>query len=127
MRHYKETILRTGYVSPEPHEISLRFLEHWGSEIVDPTKCTIGRAPTPDEGKQRKHVDSIKRFIAETDRLLLDAALTAIDHTTTRICVEDYPTLLASSFPNLQAQVDIFWNVLSGIGCVRHVMSRMFR
>ena len=68
----------SGSVSTNPHEISLRFLEHWGSEMGDPDS-PAGRAPPPDDSMQRKLLDSIVRFVTEVDRALLDAPVTASD------------------------------------------------
>ncbi|KAF1328765.1 putative Pollike protein, partial [Globisporangium splendens] len=68
----------SGSVSSNPHEISLRFLEHWGSEMGDPDS-PAGRAPPPDETMQRKLLDSIVRFTSETDRDIVNAPVTSHD------------------------------------------------
>ena len=68
----------SGSVSTNPHEISLRFLEHWGSEMGDPNS-PAGRAPPPDDVMQRKLLDSIMRFVSEVDRAILNAPVTAAD------------------------------------------------
>ena len=74
----EEVMTPGGSVSTNPHEISLRFLEHWGSEMGDPNSPT-GRAPPPDGGMQRKLLDSIVRFVSEVDRAILNAPVTAAD------------------------------------------------
>src|SRR6266496_2945256 len=38
-----------------------------------------GRAPPPDDGMQRKLLDSIVRFVTEVDRAILNASVTASD------------------------------------------------
>ncbi|KAF1327039.1 putative Pollike protein, partial [Globisporangium splendens] len=68
----------SGSVSSNPQEISLRFLEHWGSEMGD-SDSPAGRAPPPDEAVQRKLLDSIVRFTSETDRDILNAPVTSHD------------------------------------------------
>jgi exonuclease III len=74
----EEVMTPSGSVSTNPHEISLRFLEHWGSEMGDPNS-PAGRAPPPDDGMQRKLLDSIVRFVTEVDRAILNAPVTASD------------------------------------------------
>ncbi|KAL8024079.1 putative reverse transcriptase domain, Endonuclease/exonuclease/phosphatase superfamily [Plasmopara halstedii] len=66
----EEVVTPSGSVSTNPQEISLCFLEHWGSEMGD---------PPPDEIMQRKLLDSIVRTVSEVDRALLDAPITAAD------------------------------------------------
>jgi hypothetical protein len=74
----EEVMTPNGSVSSNPQEISLRFLEHWGSEMGDPDS-PAGRAPPPDEAMQRKLLDSIVCFVAEIDRAVLNAPVTASD------------------------------------------------
>ncbi|KAF1331469.1 putative Pollike protein, partial [Globisporangium splendens] len=74
----EEVVTPSGSVSSNPQEISLRFLEHWGSEMGDPDS-PAGRAPPPDETMQRKLLDSIVRFTSETDRDILNAPVTSHD------------------------------------------------
>ncbi|KAF1318193.1 putative Pollike protein, partial [Globisporangium splendens] len=74
----EEVMTPSGSVSSNPQEISLRFLEHWGSEMGDPDS-PAGRAPPPDETMQRKLLDSIVCFVAEVDRAILNAPVTASD------------------------------------------------
>ncbi|KAG2811023.1 hypothetical protein PC118_g23582 [Phytophthora cactorum] len=70
----------SGSVSTNPHEISLRFLEHWGSEMGDPIS-PAGRAPPPNDGIQRKLLDSIVCFVSEIDRAILSGPVTTADLT----------------------------------------------
>lgn len=74
----EEVLTPSGRVSSNPQEISLRFLEHWGSEMGDPDS-PAGRAHPPDDAKQRKLLDSIVRFTSEIDRDILNAPVTASD------------------------------------------------
>ncbi|KAF1331678.1 putative Pollike protein, partial [Globisporangium splendens] len=74
----EEVVTPSGSVSSNPQEISLRFLEHWGSEMGDPDN-PAGRAPPPDETMQRNLLDSIVRFTSETDRDILNAPVTSHD------------------------------------------------
>jgi exonuclease III len=74
----EEVMTPNGSVSSNPQEISLRFLEHWGSEMGDPDS-PAGRAPPPNEAMQRKLLDSIVCFVAEIDRAVLNAPVTASD------------------------------------------------
>ncbi|KAF1315557.1 putative Pollike protein, partial [Globisporangium splendens] len=74
----EEVVTPSGSVSSNPQEISLRFLEHWGSEMGDPDS-PAGRAPPPDETMQRNLLDSIVRFTSETDRDILNAPVTSHD------------------------------------------------
>ncbi|KAF1328542.1 putative Pollike protein, partial [Globisporangium splendens] len=74
----EEVVTPSGSVSSNPQEISLRFLEHWGSEMGDPDS-PAGRAPPPDETVQRKLLDSIVRFTSEMDRDILNAPVTSHD------------------------------------------------
>ncbi|KAF1327933.1 putative Pollike protein, partial [Globisporangium splendens] len=74
----EEVVTQSGSVSSNPQEISLRFLEHWGSEMGDPDS-PAGRAPPPDETMQRNLLDSIVRFTSETDRDILNAPVTSHD------------------------------------------------
>ncbi|KAF1331450.1 putative Pollike protein, partial [Globisporangium splendens] len=74
----EEVVTPSGSVSSNPQEISLRFLEHWGSEMGDPNS-PAGRAPPPDETMQRKLLDSIVRFTSEMDRDILNAPVTPND------------------------------------------------
>ncbi|KAF1321893.1 putative Pollike protein, partial [Globisporangium splendens] len=74
----EEVVTPSGSVSSNPQEISLRFLEHWGSEMGDPDS-PAGRAPPPDEAMQRKLLDSIVRSTLEMDRDILDAPVTSHD------------------------------------------------
>ncbi|KAF1329066.1 putative Pollike protein, partial [Globisporangium splendens] len=74
----EEVVTPSGSVSSNPQEISLRFLEHWGSETGDPDS-PAGRAPPPDETMQRNLLDSIVRFTSETDRDILNAPVASHD------------------------------------------------
>lgn len=74
----EEVVTPNGNVSTNPHEISLRFLEHWGSEMGDPDS-PAGRASPPDNGMQRKLLDLIVRFASEIDLAILNAPVTASD------------------------------------------------
>lgn len=74
----EEVMTPTGNVSSNPQEISLRFLEHWGSEMGDPDS-PAGRAPPPDEAMQCKLLDSITRLVPEMNREILNAPVTASD------------------------------------------------
>uniref|UniRef100_K3XDJ8 Reverse transcriptase domain-containing protein n=1 Tax=Globisporangium ultimum (strain ATCC 200006 / CBS 805.95 / DAOM BR144) TaxID=431595 RepID=K3XDJ8_GLOUD len=74
----EEVMTPNGSVSSNPQEISLRFLEHWGSEMGDPDSPS-GRAPPPDEAMQRKLLDSIVRSVPEIDRAILNAPVVAAD------------------------------------------------
>uniref|UniRef100_K3XDI8 Reverse transcriptase domain-containing protein n=1 Tax=Globisporangium ultimum (strain ATCC 200006 / CBS 805.95 / DAOM BR144) TaxID=431595 RepID=K3XDI8_GLOUD len=74
----EEVMTPNGSVSSNPQEISLRFLEHWGSEMGDPNSPS-GRAPPPDEAMQRKLLDSIVCSVKEIDRAVLNAPVTASD------------------------------------------------
>jgi hypothetical protein len=74
----EEVMTPNGSVSSNPQEISLRFLEHWGSEMGDPDS-PAGRAPPPDEAMQRKLLDSIVRSVPEIDRAILNAPVVAAD------------------------------------------------
>ncbi|KAG3198981.1 hypothetical protein PC129_g24225 [Phytophthora cactorum] len=76
----EEVMTPSGSVSTNPHEISLRFLEHWGSEMGDPIS-PAGRAPPPNDGIQRKLLDSIVCFVSEIDRAILSAPVTTADLT----------------------------------------------
>ncbi|CEG44575.1 uncharacterized protein PHALS_00926 [Plasmopara halstedii] len=74
----KEVVTPSGDVSINPQEISLRFIEHWGSEMGDANSPT-GMAPPPDDGKQRQLLKLVLRFVTYSDREMLDAELTTAD------------------------------------------------
>ena len=74
----EEVVTPDGSVSTNPHEISLRFLEHWGSEMGD-VDSPAGSGPPPDDIKQRKLLDSVSCFVSDSDRTMLDAELTSAD------------------------------------------------
>lgn len=76
----EEVVTSSGSVSTNPHEISLRFLEHWGSEMGD-LNSPAGKAPPPDEALQRKLLDSVVRVATEIDRVILNAPVTTADLT----------------------------------------------
>ena len=67
-----------GTVSLNHHEISLPFLEHWGSEIGDQTS-SADKAPSHDSYMQCKLLDLIGRFVLYIYRTILDAPITALD------------------------------------------------
>ncbi|CEG48462.1 uncharacterized protein PHALS_06282 [Plasmopara halstedii] len=74
----EEVITPSGSASSKPQEISLRFLEHWGSEMGDRASPT-GGAPPPDEAKQRKLLGSIVKVASDLDRDILNAPVTPSD------------------------------------------------
>ena len=74
----EEVMTPSGGVSTNPHEISLRFLEHWGSEMGDPSS-PAGQTPSPDDRIQHRLLDSVVRFVSNTDRAILTAPVTASD------------------------------------------------
>uniref|UniRef100_A0AAV1VNP9 Reverse transcriptase domain-containing protein n=1 Tax=Peronospora matthiolae TaxID=2874970 RepID=A0AAV1VNP9_9STRA len=67
-----------GGVSKNPLEISLRFLEHWGSMMGDPCSPT-GTAPPPDDVMQQKLLNSITRVVSDVDHAILNAPVTPTD------------------------------------------------
>lgn len=76
----EEVLLPNGSISTNPNEISLHFLEHWGSEMGDPDSQT-GTASPPDNTMQRKLLDSVVRTLSEPDRQALDKDVSSIDLT----------------------------------------------
>ncbi|CEG50316.1 uncharacterized protein PHALS_08035 [Plasmopara halstedii] len=74
----EEVVTPNGDVLMNPQEISLRFIEHWGSEMGDANSPT-GMAHPPDDGKQRQLLDLVLRFVTASDREMLDAELTTAD------------------------------------------------
>lgn len=74
----EEVVTPHGTVSTHPQEISLRFLEHWGSEMGD-VASPGGMAPAPDATDQLSLLDSVERFVSEPGRAVLDAELTSAD------------------------------------------------
>ncbi|KAF1331473.1 putative Pollike protein, partial [Globisporangium splendens] len=94
----------SGSVSTSPHEICLRFLEHWGSEMGDPNSPT-GRAPPPDNAVQRKLLDSVVRVLSELDREALDMDVTALDLT------EAIKHMKATSSPGMDGLTAGFYQV----------------
>ena len=74
----EEVVTPNGSVSSNPHDISLRFMEHWGTELGDP-KSSGGRASSPDVFIQQKLLDSIVSVLSDVDRTLLDAPVTSAD------------------------------------------------
>ncbi|KAF1326586.1 putative Pollike protein, partial [Globisporangium splendens] len=94
----------SGSVSTSPHEICLRFLEHWGSEMGDPNSPT-GRAPPSDNAVQRKLLDSVVRVLSELDREALDMDVTALDLT------EAIKHMKATSSPGMDGLTAGFYQV----------------
>lgn len=74
----EEVVTPTGTVSSNPHEISLRFLEHWGSVMGDPAS-PAGRASPPGAVIQRKLLDSVTRTVSEVDHNILNAPVSAAE------------------------------------------------
>ncbi|KAF1315563.1 putative Pollike protein, partial [Globisporangium splendens] len=100
----EEVATPSGSVSTTPHEICLRFLEHWGSEMGDPNSPT-GRAPPPDNAVQRKLLDSVVRVLSELDREALDMDVTALDLT------EAIKHMKATSSPGMDGLTAGFYQV----------------
>ncbi|CAI5747278.1 unnamed protein product [Peronospora destructor] len=74
-----ETVLTPdGSVSTNSHEISLRFLEHWGAEMGDANSPGGDTCP-PDAAFQRKLLDSVVRVLPTLDRDILDMEIGAAD------------------------------------------------
>ena len=74
----EEVVTLGGGVSTNPHDISLRFLEHWGSVMGDPNS-PAGKATPPDDTMQRRLLGSITRSVSSLDRAILDAPVAAAD------------------------------------------------
>ncbi|CEG47097.1 uncharacterized protein PHALS_03752 [Plasmopara halstedii] len=74
----EKVVTPSGDVSTNPQEILLRFIEHWGTKMGDANSPT-GVAPPPDDGKQRQLLDSVLRFVTDSDRERLNAELTTAD------------------------------------------------
>ncbi|KAF1327222.1 putative Pollike protein, partial [Globisporangium splendens] len=100
----EEVVTPNGSVSSNPQEISLRFLEHWGSEMGDPDS-PAGTAPPPDEAKQQTLVDSIIRVLSELDREILNAPVTASD------IADSIRHMKASSAPGMDGLTAGFYQV----------------
>ncbi|KAF1327938.1 putative Pollike protein, partial [Globisporangium splendens] len=100
----EEVVTPTGSVSSNPQEISLRFLEHWGSEMGDPDS-PAGTAPPPDEAKQQTLIDSIIRVLSELDREILNAPVTASD------LADSIKHMKASSAPGMDGLTAGFYQV----------------
>ncbi|KAF1320234.1 putative Pollike protein, partial [Globisporangium splendens] len=100
----EEVVTPSGGVSSNPQEISLRFLEHWGSEMGDPDS-PAGTAPPPDEAKQQTLVDSIIRVLSELDREILNAPVTASD------LADSIKHMKASSAPGMDGLTAGFYQV----------------
>ncbi|KAF1327226.1 putative Pollike protein, partial [Globisporangium splendens] len=100
----EEVVTPNGSVSSNPQEISLRFLEHWGSEMGDPDS-PAGTAPPPDEAKQQTLVDSIIRVLSELDREILNAPVTASD------LADSIRHMKASSAPGMDGLTAGFYQV----------------
>ncbi|KAF1318181.1 putative Pollike protein, partial [Globisporangium splendens] len=100
----EEVVTPNGSVSSNPQEISLRFLEHWGSEMGDPDS-PAGTAPPPDEAKQQTLVDSVIRVLSELDREILNAPVTASD------LADSIRHMKASSVPGMDGLTAGFYQV----------------
>ncbi|KAF1328370.1 putative Pollike protein, partial [Globisporangium splendens] len=100
----EEVVTPSGSVSSNPQEISLHFLEHWGSEMGDPDS-PAGTAPPPDEAKQQTLIDSIIRVLSELDREILNAPVTASD------LADSIRHMKASSAPGMDGLTAGFYQV----------------
>ncbi|CEG46404.1 FOG: Reverse transcriptase [Plasmopara halstedii] len=69
-------VTSSGDVSTNPHENLLPFTEHWGSKMGNANSPTC-ITPPPDDGKQL--LDSVLRFVTDSDLEILDAELTTAD------------------------------------------------
>ena len=73
----EEVLAPSGTVSSNPHEIFLRFLEHWRSEMGDPASPS-GRASPPSAVMQRKLLDST-HTVSQVDHDIVNAPVTAAE------------------------------------------------
>ena len=115
-------VTSAGSVSTNPQEISLRFLEHWGSEMGDPNSPS-GRAPPPDGSIQHKLLNSISRFVSEIDRGILDAPITASE------LASAIRHMRATSAPGMDGLTASFYQVAPDVfgECLRIVFTDRLR
>ena len=112
----EEVVTPSGALSTYPHDITVQFLEHWGSEVGDPDSPS-GRPLPPDATLQHTLLNSITSSVSSLSRAILDAPVTASD------LADAIRHTKASSAPGMDGLTAAFYQVAPDVfgECLRIV------